>query len=119
MSSFYVPTPQAYQPPSSIICKYCNSPIFVGDRAVYFHHGIVGRGQKSGQPIVTDGSHTSGESVVHELCAPGFLTTEIVDCAEEVESVVDSITADIFGKSYSDMAMEESLCVACGTELDE
>lgn len=56
---------------------------------------------------------------MHELCAPGFLTTEIVDCAEEVESVVDSITADIFGKSYSDMAMEESLCVACGTELDE
>ena len=113
------PQVEAYRPPSFIKCRYCDEPIFLGDRAVYFHHGIIGRGAKSGAPHVTDGEHTSGESVVHELCVASFLLTEIIDSSEETEAVVDSITEDLFGQSYSDLATQEPLCSVCEARIED
>ncbi len=112
------PAVEAYRPPSHIKCRYCDEPIFLGDRAVYFHHGVIGRGAKSGQPLVTDGEHTSGEAVVHELCVASFLLTEIIDSSAETEAVVDSITESLFGQSYSDLATQEPLCAVCETRIE-
>lgn len=109
---------EVYRPPSHIKCNFCEKPIFLGDRAVYFHHGVVGRGPKSGQPLVMDDSHTSGESVVHELCVAAFLTTEIVDSSEEVEQAIDTLTESVFGVSYSDLAERDNLCSSCEGLID-
>lgn len=108
---------EVFRPPSHIKCAYCEKPIFVGDRAVYFHHGVIGRGPKSGQPIVTDGEHTSGESTVHELCIAAFLTMEVVDSAEEVEQAIDSLTESVFGVSYTALAEREEFCAACEEKI--
>ena len=62
MTSLLSPdAPQEYRPQATSLCAYCDKPIFLGDGAVYFHHGIVGRGPKSGQPMVTEARNTSGK----------------------------------------------------------
>lgn len=115
----YEQVQEEYRPPSHIICKWCDKPIFIGDRSVLLHHGIIGRGKKSGQPLVTDDELTSGEAVVHELCAISYLVMNIVDSAEEAENVIDTVTADMFGISYSELRNEDNLCSACEAKIED
>lgn len=120
MTSLLSPdAPQEYRPPSHLLCAYCDKPIFLGDRAVYFHHGIVGRGPKSGQPMVTEARNTSGEAIVHELCIASYLMTEVVDSAEDIEQAIDGLTDSVFGVSYSTLAEERDTCAVCGGIIDD
>lgn len=109
---------QEYKPPSHILCRWCDKPIFMGDRSVYMHHGVVGRGRKSGNPVVVDDDLTSGEAVMHELCSVSYLIMSVVDSAEEGEAVVDTLTADMFGTPYSELMQQEELCANCEAKLD-
>jgi hypothetical protein len=119
MNSPFQPTQQEYKPPASIACKWCDKPIFIGDRSVYIHHGEIGRGSKSGQPVVKDADSTSGDAVVHELCAIGYMSTQIVDSSEEAESAIDTLCADIFGMTFTEMADHQNFCAACDVELED
>lgn len=109
---------QVYRPPTHVMCKLCDKPVFLGDRAVYLHHGVVAPGKKSGQPVVDDDDSTTGDVVLHELCSISYLITNIVDSSEEGEAVIDTITGDIFGICYSELASTEQLCAACEVQLD-
>jgi len=120
--TFQQPEPQEqqpeYKPPSAKVCPWCSKPIWLGDRAVTIDHGILGRGKKSGQPVVIEDRLTSGEATLHELCSIAWLSTNVVDSSDEVEGVIDTITADIFGISYSELASEETLCAVCEEKID-
>ena len=100
------------------MCRWCDKPIFLGDRSVYMHHGVLGQGRKSGQPVVVDDESTSGDAVMHELCSVSYLVMNIVDSAEEGETVIDSVTGDMFGIPYSELLNSEQYCAACEAQLD-
>lgn len=115
----YDRTQQEYKPPDYVLCRRCDKPIFLGDRTVYVHHGILGRGRKSGSPIVVDDDMTSGEAVICELCAVSHMVMNVVDSSEEAEGVVDTLTADLFGVSYSELVSQEQLCANCEARIDD
>lgn len=101
------------------MCRWCDKPIFIGDRSVFMHHGVIGRGRKSGNPLVVDDDLTTGEAVMHELCSVSYLLMNIVDSAEEGEAVIDTLTADLFGVPYSELLNQEQLCANCEARLDD
>lgn len=107
-----------YKAPAHTMCKWCDKPIFLGDRAVYIHHGVLGQGRKSGQPIVVDGDSTTGDAVMHELCSVSYLVMNIVDSTDEYEAVIDELTGDMFGIPYSALLDSEQYCAACEAHLD-
>jgi len=107
-----------YKPPSSKICPVCSKPIWIGDRAVTIDHGVLGRGKKSGQPMIVEDRLTAGEATLHELCSIAWLSLNVIDSTDEVEAVIDSITLDVFGVSYSELSSQEALCSVCEEKLD-
>lgn len=111
---------EEYKPPNSVKCAWCGEPILIGDRAVYMHHGQIGRGKKSGLPIVVDAQFTVGEVTLHELCSVAYLTQEVVDAADDAEQALDAITEEMFGVSFSALMDDshERYCAACEAKLD-
>lgn len=107
-----------YRAPTHALCRWCEKPVFLGDRSVYIHHGVLGQGRKSGQPIVVDDDTTSGDAVMHELCSLAYLTSMVVDSSDEVEAVIDTITGDMLGVTYSELLTQEQYCAACEAQLD-
>lgn len=120
-SPFFTPVeqPQEFRPPKHANCTYCDKPIHLQDRAVYIHHGELGEGRKSGQPIVVDSQHTAGDAVLHETCSLGFMLKNITDSADDLETLIDSITQEHFGVSFSDLASEFDFCGACGVKIED
>lgn len=108
-----------FKPPKHKQCVWCDKPIFMGDRCVYLHHGMLGPGKKSGQPIVVDDRHTAGDEVLHELCSVPYMIQSIVDSSEEGEAVIDSLTGDMFGVPYSELLLRSGHCAACGVDLSD
>ena len=109
-----------YKPASSIKCPWCGDPIVLDDRAVYLHHGKIGRGKKSGSPMVVDAEFTVGDVTLHELCAVPYLTQEVVDSADDAQQALDGITEEMFGVSFTALLDEshEQYCAACEAKLD-
>lgn len=110
---------EEYRPQRHKDCAHCEKPIFLSDRAIYIHHGELGSGRKSGQPIVVDSDHTTGDAILHEGCALAYMVRNIVDSSDDLESLIDDVTVEHFGISYSELAQEEDLCAACEAKLDE
>ena len=97
--TFQQPEPQEqqapeYKPPSAKICPWCSKPIWFGDRAVTIDHGYSWARKEEWAACCRRRPTDLWRGDFHELCLIAWPQRMWFDSSDEVEGVIDTITAD-------------------------
>jgi hypothetical protein len=87
MSSWtYGQTVVAPETPRRVLeCAYCGEELRIGERCVDYFRGVVGIGEKSGQPIVVEDQYDPEDpAVFHEECHEMWRSESKQDEEEEL-----------------------------------
>ena len=66
-------------------CAYCGEEIKVGERCIDYYRGVLGMGEKSGQPIVVEDKYDPEDpAIFHEECHDMWKNESRQDETEEL-----------------------------------